>query len=129
MEIQGKIIQKLDLKTGTSKAGTPWQKQEWVLETFDRFPKKIKVQTFGDRVNNIHMEPGKDYIVSVDIESREYNGNWYTDVSVYAAREMDGAQNAGGYNAPQAPMGQPVQNTAPAGDPFASSDDSDDLPF
>ena len=31
MDIKGKIIQKLDLQSGTSKAGNQWKKQEYVL--------------------------------------------------------------------------------------------------
>ena len=30
MEITGKIISKLDLQSGTSKAGNQWKKQEYV---------------------------------------------------------------------------------------------------
>jgi hypothetical protein len=38
MEITGKIIQKLELQQGTSKAGNAWSKQEYVLETIENFP-------------------------------------------------------------------------------------------
>ena len=41
MEVQGKIIQKLPLQEGMSKAGNPWKKQVYILETFDSYPKKV----------------------------------------------------------------------------------------
>lgn len=106
MEIEGKIILDLPLQQGTSKAGNPWKKKEWVLETFGQYPKKVKIQAFGDRVDSLHIEPGKNYHCSIDIESREFNGRWYTDVSVFAAREMTPDMQAP-YGAPQMGYGQP----------------------
>ena len=90
MEIEGKIIQYLGEQSGTSKAGNLWKKKEWVLETFGQYPRKVKFHIFGDRSDTIVLEPGKDYILSFDLESREFNGRWYTDVSVYGARENTG---------------------------------------
>lgn len=103
MEIEGRIIYDLPLQSGTSKAGNAWKKKEWVLETFGNYPRKVKFHVFGDRVDTMRLEQGKDYVLSFDLESREFNGKWYTDVNVYAARE---------YQAPS--QGGPVQ-PAPAG--------------
>ena len=33
MELIGKIVQVLPLQEGVSKAGNPWKKQEYILET------------------------------------------------------------------------------------------------
>lgn len=41
-----------------SKAGTAWKKQEYVLETFDSYPKKVKFDFFGDRVDQYPMGIG-----------------------------------------------------------------------
>ena len=87
MEIEGRIIQDLGIQSGTSKAGNPWKKRELVLETFGSYPRKVKFHIFGDRVDTIRLEQGRDYILSFDLESREFNGRWYTDVNVYQARE------------------------------------------
>lgn len=85
MEIIGKIIRDLGLQQGTSKAGNPWKKREWVLETFDQYPKRVKFHIFGDRADSIILELGKDYTLYFDLESREWNDKWFTDVSVYRA--------------------------------------------
>ena len=92
--------------------GNPWKKREMVLETFGAYPRKVKFHIFGDRVDNIHLEPGRDYVLSCDLESREFNGRWYTDVNVYQARDyMAPVQNP----APQMPSyGAPQQPAAPA---------------
>lgn len=144
MEIEGKIIQELPMQSGTSKAGNPWKKREWVLETFGSYPRKVKFHVFGDRSDTIGIEVGRSYTLSVDVESREFNGRWYTDVSAYAARDMAaapqggapyggpavapgyGAQPQGGYGeqAPQPPFGAPAQPN------FTSAPGNDeDLPF
>lgn len=146
MEIEGKIVLDLPLQSGTSKAGNPWKKKEWVLETFGSYPKKVKVQAFGDRVDNLRLEVGKDYRLSVDLESREFNGRWYTDVSVYRAEDFV-QQPQPGYQQPaygaadpqgaygQSPVGyqQPAQPAfgAPAAPAFdsAPANSDEDLPF
>lgn len=142
MEIEGKIILDLPLQSGTSRAGNPWKKKEWVLETFGNYPKKIKVQAFGDRSDALHLEVGKDYRLGIDIESREFNGRWFTDVSVFSANEIQGQQqnmqaqsfgqdNGGAYMQQGGgfqPAGGFGAQTAPTFDSTPSRSD-EDLPF
>lgn len=139
MEIEGKIILDLPEEGGTSKAGNLWRKKSWVLETFGQYPRKVKFDLFGDRIDSIRLEAGKVYKVSVDAESREFNGRWYTDLRAFAAQEigapqMQQAAPATQFSAaPAAPTQQsvpadPFASTAQPTDPFASGD-TDDLPF
>ena len=83
MEIKGRIIHVLPLQEGVSKAGNPWKKQEYVLETEEQYPRKVCFQLFGDRVDQFPMAVGEEVVVSCDIESREYNGRWYTTVRAW----------------------------------------------
>ena len=126
MEIEGKIILDLGLQSGISKAGNQWKKKEYVLETFGQYPKKVKFTVFGDRVDTIDIQVGNSYVLSVDLESREFNERWYTDVNCYGSRPyMPAGQQAypqqGGYPqqsyAPQQPYA-PQQQFAPQ-QPFA----------
>lgn len=142
------------MQSGVSKAGNPWKKREWVLETFGSYPRKVKFHVFGDRGDTMNIEVGNSYTLSFDLESREFNGRWYTDVSVYQARPMGaGPEGPGqyppmggqpGYGQPQQTYqqpgypqqgGYPQQNIgfgAPGAAPqFQSSpaDTGDDLPF
>lgn len=147
MDINGKIIQFIGEQSGTSKAGNPWKKKEWVLETFDNYPKKVKFHIFGDRSDTINLEVGKDYTLSFDIESREFNGRWYTDISVYRAMDYVNPNNGAFQGAPQPAYGNPFppqtggsENSAAYGtpatgypgantfDPGAGSSE-EDLPF
>lgn len=149
MDIEGRIIIDLGLQSGTSKAGNPWKKREMVLETFGPYPRKVKFHIFGDRVDTIQVEQGKDYVLSFDLESREFNGRWYTDVNVYRAMPYVNPQpspepggypgytpQSGQYTAPMgggAPMGGMPIN--PSVSPFGDSSDNsmggsdEDLPF
>lgn len=137
MELEGKIIQDLGIQSGTSKMGNPWKKRELVLETFGNYPKKVKVTIFGEqKVDSMNLVPGKDYILSVDLESREFNGRWYTDVNVYAVRER-GVEVPPPGGDPFNPTGQPLHPQGPdvttINPPVGiySPDDggTDDLPF
>lgn len=142
MEIEGKIIMDLPEEGGTSKAGNVWRKKSYVLETLGQYPRKAKFDIFGDRIDSLRAEVGKTYRVSVDVESREFNGRWYTDLRAFSIQETNVANGpqGGGFTqqAPQQPAqqfgGAPAANNpfggAPAAgaDPFASSE-SDDLPF
>ena len=85
MEIKGKIIQVLPPQGGVSKQGNSWRKQEFVLETLDSYPKQVKFDLFGDRIDNYPLAVGDIATVSYDIESREFNGRWYTDIHAYKA--------------------------------------------
>lgn len=127
MEVKGKIIQKLAPVSGTSKAGNAWNKQEYVLETLDAYPKKVFFDFFGDRANQFPLEIGDTVNLSFDIESREYNGRWFTSIRGWKAEKVDASQ------AQAQPYGaQPVPNAVPAPpapDFQAGASDNDDLPF
>ncbi|MCH5218774.1 MAG: DUF3127 domain-containing protein [Muribaculaceae bacterium] len=148
MELEGMIIQDLGEQSGTSnRTGNTWKKHEWLLETFGNFPRKVKFTIFGEnRINTIPIEAGKAYAVSIDIESREFNGRWYTDVMAFAARQIEvpaPAQggNSFGNSAPQGGYTQPSQPTfvTPAPEQqnpftvqesdFSNGEADDNLPF
>lgn len=89
MEIKGKIIQKLDPVGGTSAAGNEWKKQSIIIETADNHPRKVCVSLFGERIAANPCEVGDNVTARVDIESREYNGRWYTDVNAWSITVED----------------------------------------
>ncbi|MBO4803081.1 MAG: DUF3127 domain-containing protein [Muribaculaceae bacterium] len=135
MDIKGKIIQKLEPVGGVSKAGNQWKKQEYVLETFDSYPKKVKFDFFGERADQYVFEVGDIITLSYDIESREFNGRWYTDIRGFKAVKEDPnmASAATPYpaEAGPAPAPAPDASMAPPADqpPFDQAGAGDDLPF
>ncbi len=119
MELTAKLIQILPLQSGTGKNGE-WKKQEIVVETEGQYPKKICISMWGDKINEPVLQIGNMLDISFDVESREYNGRWYTDVrawKVEAAMPQDGS----------APFTNVNQTLTPPVD--FSNDGGDDLPF
>ncbi len=135
MEVQGRIIMVSPEVGGTSKAGNEWRKQEYILETQGQYPKKICFSLWGDRIDTFAIEEGEDVTVSIDIESREYNGRWYTEVRAYKVQR-------GFIQDPSMPEVNPVNSNFTQGapsfnqaekaesDPFENSNSGgDELPF
>lgn len=81
--LEGKLIDILPQQTGTGKNG-PWLKQDFIIETPGEFPRKICISAWGDKAEGISgIKEGDQVKVSVNIESREYNERWYTDVKAW----------------------------------------------
>ncbi|MFG6397447.1 MAG: DUF3127 domain-containing protein, partial [Muribaculaceae bacterium] len=80
MEVTGKIIVALPEMSGTSKAGNAWKKREYVLETQETYPRKIHFDFFGERADQFPLNVGDVIKLSFDIDSREYNGRWFTSI-------------------------------------------------
>ena len=114
MELKGKVIQLLAMQTGMGKKGQ-WKKQEFIVETQAQYPKKVCLSAWGDKIDQFNVKEGDTLNVSVDLESREYNGRWYTEARAWKIEKVGGNTHA----------------ADPVGDePFtASSASADDLPF
>src|SRR6185295_10130134 len=82
MQLTAKLVQLLPLQTGTGKNGQ-WKKQDIIVETEGQYPKKICVSIWGDKINESLLKVGSQLNISFDVESREYNGRWYTDVKAW----------------------------------------------
>ena len=115
MEITGKLIQKLPVQSGVSTSGNNWSKAEFVIETVEQYPKKVCANLWGDRAKALdQFQLGSLITVSFDLESREYNGRWYTDVKAWRVDAATPAAAAGVPNPAQGYAQQP-QGYAPQG--------------
>ncbi|MDD2436917.1 MAG: DUF3127 domain-containing protein [Massilibacteroides sp.] len=122
MEITGKIIAVLPAQGGTSKNGNEWKKQEYVLETFDQYPKKVCFQLFGaDRIEQAAIQLGEDVTVFFDIDSREYQGRWYTNINAWKVDHVA--------MQPTPETQSPLDNTPLTTPDFGPVNPVDDLPF
>ena len=118
LQITGQVIEILEEQSGTSRNG-PWRKQEFILETPGDYAKQVCIVQWGDNIDKFAIQKGETLTTHIDIQSREYNGRWYTDVKAWKVeRTGDGA------SAP------PVMDGEPWPEPPADTDDDDDsLPF
>lgn len=138
MEIVGKIISVLPEQSGIAKNGNPWKVQAYVLETTEQYPRKVHFEVFGeDRIKQNPCAIDQLVTVSFDIESREFNGRWYTSIRAWRIVQGDTTQPAqpaqvASAPAPAAPQ-QPAMESIEAANmqPFdpTVNDNTSDLPF
>ena len=114
MNLQGKIVQVRDEQSGVSTNGA-WRKQEYILQTEGQYPKQICFMVWGDKISEFAIKENDTVDVSIDLESREYNGRWYTDVKAWKV-VRDGSISA--HDAAKADGYQPQPETLDDEIPF-----------
>src|SRR4029077_2980392 len=83
LEITGKVFTVLPAQNGQGQKG-PWVKQNFVIETGDQYPKKVCLLAWNDKAEIVsRLKQGDEVKVAVDLESREYQGRWYTDAKAW----------------------------------------------
>jgi hypothetical protein len=115
MQLTAKLIQLLPLQSGTGKNGQ-WEKQDIIVETEATYPKKICVSVWGDKIDAASLQTGNLLKIDFDVESREYNGRWYTDVKAWKIEVAGSAPATGSDKAAVNSVPQNMSN-------------DDDLPF
>ena len=145
MEITGKLIEALPVKSGVSqRTGNTWMSREYVLETEGQYPKKFVFTVFGeDRLKQFALRKDERVLVYFDIDAHEYNGRWFNEIRAFnvvrvneqpqaqapqqAAAPAPTEQSAGTQPAPavQTPQQQPLFGAPES----AGGGSADDLPF
>ncbi|MBR1525057.1 MAG: DUF3127 domain-containing protein [Prevotella sp.] len=120
MEIKGKVIQVLPIVEGTSARGNVWRKQAYVLETDEKYPKKIYFEVWNDNIERFDIQVGYFVTAEVEAESREYNSRWYTTLTAYKC----------GVQTTAMPTATPLNIPPQQADIFPQSEDNgDELPW
>jgi hypothetical protein len=119
LKITGTVKQVLEEQSGEGRNG-PWRKQEFILETDGNYPKEICVVQWGDNIDAFAVKVDERLTASIDIQSREFNGRWYTDVKAWRVERDDAGANA---------SGPPTRDGEPFPEPPDTEDEDDDLPF
>ncbi len=138
--ISGRVTHVLELVSGDSKRrpGEKWYRQEYVIETMEEYPKSVCFELWGeDRIKQANIQEGDFITVSFNVQSREYNGRWYTSVrGRFVTKGDPNAMSNPGMGMPQqpgAPMGgfpqQNQQGMPGTNNNFGGQDPNDDLPF
>lgn len=123
MEIQGKLISKLTEQTGTSAKGE-WKKQDAVIETLEQFPKKVCITFWGERADELKkLNEGDSVKVFFDIESREYQGKWYTNLKAWKFETSASTPTSDNNSNIPDSLHEEFQDTTP------TDNNIDDLPF
>jgi len=115
MQLTAKLVQLLPLQTGTGKNGE-WKKQDIIVETPGQYPKKVCISIWGDKIDARKLQVGATLKIDFDVESREYNARWYTDVKAWKVEAVGAGQETSPYNDVPPPV-------------VDMSADIDDMPF
>jgi hypothetical protein len=103
LKVSGKIVHISEIQTGQGKSGE-WKKLNFVIETDGQYPKKVSFDYFGaEKVDNFiqYRKPGDTVEVSFNVESREYEGKWYTNINAWKVwHEKEGITTQEQENAP-----------------------------
>lgn len=118
LAITGTVTQILPEQSGEGRNG-PWRKQEFILETEGKFPKPVCVVMWGDNIDGFALKEGERLTAHIDIQSREFNGRWYTDVKAWKVARDAAASGAPPATDPDEPFPEPPSDV----------DEDDDLPF
>jgi hypothetical protein len=81
LEIKGVVLQLLEIKQGVGQENKGWRKQEVIIETSDKFPKKVCIGVWNDLIKPYKI--GSEITVKFNIISKEYNGKYYTEVKAW----------------------------------------------
>jgi hypothetical protein len=87
LELNGTITLISEVQEGTAKStGNTWKKCGFVVETKGEYPKNVYFTVFGEeKVDNLlkFNKVGQNVDVSFNVESREYNQKYYTDLNAW----------------------------------------------
>ncbi len=131
LELIGKVIQVNQEVAGKSARGE-WKKRDMIIETIEQYPKKVCIGCFGDKADQVaNYKAGTELRIAFNLESREFNSKWYSDIRAWKIDISNGAtpggnsnNNSNNYNQPS-----PAYSNQSSGEPPSASSGTDDLPF
>jgi len=84
MTIQGTIAKILPEESGISnRTGNPWKTQQLVIKEQGEYGKNIAVKIDPEKVGINQFAEGETVTAHINIESREYNERYYTEVKAW----------------------------------------------
>ena len=96
MKVIGQVV---DIKneSGTSKAGNEWKKRVVVVEfTSNGGIKHIAAEMFGEsKIEANPVRKGQYVEMTFEVDSKEYNGRWYTGCSVVRIEKSSNKNGVG----------------------------------
>lgn len=121
IEIIGKYIEALQIRSGASNRGGEWRVQDFIMEVGGQYPKKVCISLWNEKIDSLqNFSIGENIKASVDIESREFNGKWYTSVKAWQIEKIE--------NNPKIAQSLPVIPIQDLSE-IPPEEEGDDLPF
>jgi len=120
MEIEGKLLQLMPVQTISSQKGQ-MKKLDFVIEIESKYPKKVCFSLWNDKIDMLKAKAGDKIKVYFDLESREYNGRWYTEAKAW---KVEGTSSAGVQDNEMPEIKEDIPSSF-----STTKEDLDDLPF
>ena len=118
--LEGRLVQILSAQEGQSTRGA-WKKQDFIIETSEQYPKKVCICCWNEKTDELtNFQLNDNLRVSVNIESREYNSKWYTDIKAWRIEKL---------NTESTTNSNPAISEDDISGVSFSNDENDDLPF
>lgn len=120
MEIIGTIKEVFQAQSGTSSKGNAYITQTILITYGEQYPKDLALTLMTRQVEqySAYLRPGLRLKFYFDASSREYNGRFYTECTVWKVESLQAQPQAQSYQA--APMPAPAPMAAPAPIPSAA---------
>lgn len=118
MKVTGVITKVLDLQTGTSKDGSEWKKQGFLVQTKEQYNNLYCFELFGaEKVDNFlkYNKVNDSVDVEFNVQTNEWQGKYYTSLQAWKVFKADS----------NAPIVAQVQESALSGSAPVDNDYND----
>lgn len=134
MQVKGKIIAEIPMKSGVSASGKEWKSKTYVIEVgvIKDIPKRVAFDVLGDNIESFNLTIGLSYTLELDVQAREWNGKWFNYVTAWKCQQDAPAQQTAPQPAPAPQQSVPTFQNPNANNlvnQLAQSSGSDGLPF
>lgn len=109
-------------------ANGAWLKQDVIFESIGEYPKRVCITFWNEKVNEVKpLGQGEVVQVSANVESREHNGRWYTELRGWRVQRAAASETEyRGYVPPDERNNPNYRPPAPVNNPAVMEND---LPF
>ena len=133
MEIRVRVERELPSRSFESKkANGVIVTHSFIGRTLDKYPKEVCFTVVGDeRWGKLGLEIGGLYSLLITLESREWNGRYFTNVVVWSALPFGNSVNESVKEGAPSPVAheERVESKAVEESPLSEGTDPSDLPF
>jgi hypothetical protein len=88
MNIEGKLLKILPVETGVGKSGE-WKRQCIIVEQKWNYNKPVCLVIWGNKININEFSINSTIVADINIESREHNGRWYSEIKVWRIKSSE----------------------------------------
>ena len=95
-EIRGIVSEVQPVMVGTTKSGTEYRRQIVVIDygSID-WPRKLALEIRNEKIAEFNLHKGNKGVFTYSVESRQYQGKWYTTATCYKFESSDQAKVTG----------------------------------